>query len=529
MNKTRTFSIYLLKEQYNAESALRGNHGLETIPDASNLPAGASLYILDNQPTPPWWKSYFGITRDLHQSLKAAIVFLPVEARTFSITFGNIRHKLVDTSYEYDFGLRVALNCLDRKKLKSTDILDPSGAKRQRTQLPIDSDLRFFGFESDTNILKSLTGKVQNCYEDFFKHATGANNIRISSDVTYDRLPQLCRTLLERYQDDEYRETFPGIQNISPIRDPATIKLLNEKLIEGFRGRHDALSLNVPEILNYQDGLWVKFKGAGRSEVYDDVYLGEYYDYLESQNLALGNIEVPELKKHYLVLTNEQGEPRGENHNIYKCLIYDTVLDNEDDSYHLCDGNWYRVDRSFISNLSEFLNPKCRDTNFLNFDHKNEADFNLDVSQNGNYVCLDGTNIAPDGQTRVEPCDIFELRDGKAILHHIKISTRSSSLSHLFNQGINSIHLIRDEESARAKLTSLIQTKVEATVAPDFINPISSNEFQVEFGIITNKEPARRSLNFPLFSRISLMRAMKDLNRMGIKAHYCFIMDDTNQ
>ena len=528
MSKTHTFSIYLLKDHYNAQSALRDNHGLEAVSDADNLPAGASLYILDNPATPPWWKSYFGINDDLRQSLKAALVFLPMDQKTFAITFGNIRHKLVDISYEYDFGLRVALNCLDRQKLKSTDILDPSGAKRQRTQLPVDSDLRFFGFESDTNILKSLTGKVKDNYKEFFKHATGANNIRISSDVTYDRLPELCGTLLERYQDNAYRETFPGIQNISPIRDPVIIELLNEKLIDGFKSKHEALSLNIPEILNYQDGLCVKFKGAGQSKVYDDVLLENYYNYLESRRHSLNDIEIAKLKKSYLVLTNDDGEPKGESHNIYKCLIYDTVLDSENDSYHLCDGNWYRVDSGFISELSNFLNPKCGDTEFPNFNHRNEAEFNSSVSESPNYVCLDTTNIAPDGQTHVEPCDIFELKDGKAVLHHIKRSTRSSMLSHAFNQGINSIHLIRDDESARRKLKLLLASKVDAAVASDFAESVNNDEFEVVFGIITKKNSEQKSLNLPLFSRISLMRSMKDLNRMSIKASYCFIGDDTN-
>ncbi len=528
MSKTRTFSIYLLKEGYDAENTLKDDHDLEDDIASNGLPEGASLYVLDNPATPPWWKSYFGIEKELRQTLKAAVVFLPVGERTFAITFGHVRHNLKDTSYEYDFGLRVTLNCLDPEKLKSTDILNPNGAKRQRTQSPIDSDLTFFDFDRDTTILKSLTGKVREEHKELFKHATGASSIRISSGVTPDGLPELCKTLLELYEDDSYKTTFPDIQNISPVRDPEIIDALNAKLLADFRAKQDSISLSVPEILNYQDGLWAGFSGAGQSEIYDDVFLGRYFTYLEEHGVSLDDIEIEHLKKHCLVLTDEDGKPKGERHNVYKCLIYDTVLDDENETYHLCDGNWYLVDTDFVSKLSEFLDPLCAETDLPDFTHANEGDFNDSVSNDHDaYVCLDKKSIAPAGQTAVEPCDIFELKDGKAILHHIKISTQSASLSHLFNQGTNSIHLIRDEDEARERLKALVEQEADDDAATDFVAPIDADNFMVVFGIITHKDPAGKSLNLPLFSRISLMRAMKDLKRMGIEAEYCFIKDDT--
>lgn len=528
MTKTRSFSIYLLKEGFDASNSLKEDHALDDAVAGEALPEGATLYVLDNAPTPPWWKSYFDIRKDLKQTLKGAVVFVPVDGRVFAITFGHVYHYLLDTCYEYDFGLRVTLNCIDPDKLKSTDILEPSGAKRQRTQSPTDSDLTFFDFDRDTTILKSLTGKVRKEHKELFKHATGASNIRISSDVTPTGLPELCATLLELYEDETFKTTFPDIQNISPVRDPEIIQALNAKLVGDFRIKHDALSLSVPEILNYQDGLWASFSGVGVSAIYDDVFLGRYYAYLEGHEVSLDDIEIEQLKKHCLVMTDEDGKPRGQKHNIYKCLIYDTVLDDEAETYHLCEGNWYLVDTDFVSKLSEYLDPLCAETDLPNFTHDNEGDFNESVSNDDDaYVCLDKKSITPKGQTAVEPCDIYELKDGMAILHHIKISTQSSSLSHLFNQGTNSIHLIRDEDEARERLKTLVKTEVDDEAVAEFIAPIENDEFKVVFGIITHKEADGKSLNLPLFSRISLMRAMKDLKRMGIEAEYCFIKDET--
>jgi uncharacterized protein (TIGR04141 family) len=117
------------------------------------------LFILDGTPQPPWWKSYFGVQRDLLQTSKGALVFLPVEGRVLALAFGHVAHNLKDESYEYDFGIKVTLNCVDPKKLKNTDTLEPGSARRQRTQRAIETELTYFDFDYDSAVLKSITGK----------------------------------------------------------------------------------------------------------------------------------------------------------------------------------------------------------------------------------------------------------------------------------------------------------------------------------------------------------------------------------
>lgn len=150
MAKSRGFSIFLLKENYNAGNALKLEHSLgNPIVNAVNLPQDATLYISDKAATAPWWKDYWGIPQELEQVLKGAIVFLNVGQRCFVITFGHTHHNLQEISYEYDFGLRTTLNALDPEKIKSTDILMPENARRQRIQSPTASELTFFDFNSD--------------------------------------------------------------------------------------------------------------------------------------------------------------------------------------------------------------------------------------------------------------------------------------------------------------------------------------------------------------------------------------------
>lgn len=526
MTKTRSFSIYLLKETFNAANALKEETKLEAGVDATGLPEGATLYVLDNQPYTPWWAEFFGIQKPLSQVSKGAIIFLQASGRSFALCFGHVSHYLKDASYEYDFGLRVTLNCVDPDKLRSTDILEPSGAKRQRTQLPTAGDLTFFDVDSDSTILKSLTGKVKDAHKDVFKNATGSSNIRISSEVDAAGLIGLCEKLFALYQEETFKTAFPDIQNISPVRDPSVITQLNANLIGAFKAKDEALALTVPDLVDFGDGLWGSFAGARAGKVYDDIFLDRYYEYLDDAGVDINTVDVNTLKRHELLLTNDDGSIVRDRHSIFKSLVFDTTLDGAAESYHLCEGNWYLVDGGYVTRLKTFLDPFCQDTTLPDFKHDDEGDYNRAATAAAvGRVCLDTKNISPPGQKQVEPCDIYEVVNDLAVLHCVKISTLSAQLSHLFNQGTNSVNLMRSDPAALENMKALVGHGLTDAEKQALVAPLANDKFRVVFGIVTHKDKAQKSDNLPLFSRISLMRCMKELKRMGIAAEYCFIPD----
>lgn len=526
MTKTRSFSIFLLKDTFSSANALKEDTKLEAGVDATGLPEGAALHVMDNQPYTPWWAGYFAIQKPLSQASKGAIVFLQASGRWFALCFGHVSHNLKVESYEYDFGLRVTLNCVDPDKLRSTDILEPSGAKRQRTQLPTAGDLTFFDVDSDSTILKSLTGKVKDAHKEVFKNATGSSNIRISSAIESAGLIGLCEKLLALYQEETFKTAFPDIQNISPMRDPSVIAQLNANLIGAFQAKDQALALTVPDMVDFNDGLWGSFAGARAGKVYDDIFLDRYYEYLDEAGVDINTVDIAMLKRHELLLTNDDGSVIRDRHSIFKSLVFDTTLNAGAESYHLCEGNWYLVDSAYVARLKAYLDPLCQDTTLPDFNHEDEGAYNIAATAAAvGRVCLDKKNISPAGQKQVEPCDIYEVVDDCAVLHCVKISTLSAQLSHLFNQGTNSVNLMRSEPVASANMQALVGEGLPDPEKEALVAPITNEKFRVVFGIVTHKDKAAKSDNLPLFSRISLMRCMKEFRRMGVAAEYCFIPD----
>lgn len=522
MARSRSFSIYLLKESFNGENTLKDEHGLDEVTSAL-LPEGATIFVLDNVPYPPWWKDYFKIEEDLTQVTKGAMVFLPVAGRTFALCFGHVAHNLKEESYEYDFGLRVTLNCVDPKELRSTDSLDPGVGRRQRTQLPIGSDLTLFDFDKDSSVLRRLTGKVKAEHRELFKQATGASNLRVNSDASANNLGALCEKLLNLYHSDAYKEIFNDIQNIVPVRDPVLIAKLDQKLVEAVRAKDDALALVIPDMVDYDGALFYSFSGAGPDLQYEDLFMARYYEYLERREVDLNTIGIDQLKGYRLIIEDENGVAK-DRHRVHMSLIFDTTLDGA--SFHLSEGHWYKVESEYVKKIEEYLDPFCVGLPLPAYEHKTEGEYNEAITTaNEPLICLDETSISPDGQTAIEPCDIYYLEEGFGVFCHVKVSTLSAKLSHLFNQGANPIQLLRLDAAAMEKLKALLKEKAGNNSFDELTSPLDQDKLAVIFAIVTHKNKDNKSKNIPLFSRISLMRNMKSLQAGHIRGRFGFIED----
>lgn len=249
--------------------------------------------------------------------------------------------------------------------------------------------------------------------------------------------------------------------------------------------------------------------------------MGRYYEYLEENDVELNTLSIEDIKRHKLQLTDDNGTPK-ERHTVLKCMIFDTAVGS--DTYHFSEGNWYKVDASYISKLQAYLDPYCSPIALPEYDHATEGLYNL-AAATDSIICLDLASISPPLQTQVEPCDLYEVVNGRATFRHLKVSTLSSQLSHLFNQGINAIELLKAEPDAEKRLRDLLSSKAKAAELPKLVKPLDEGKHHVSFAIITHKDPAKKSLNLPLFSRISLRRCLRSLLLMSVKGSFGFIKD----
>lgn len=523
----RSMSIFMLKQGTSVEDALAADHKYEEVATSGETPAGTRFFVYSRPQRPPWWRDYFGITAPLGQQGNSAIAFVPVGPTTFVLSFGFGLYALRDEAYDHDFGTRVALNAVDPKRLKSADTLDPESSQRRRTQMPYDADLALLSFTGESSVLKSITGKARPELADIARSVTGASSLRVTTPVSVGDLSHLLSTLRSLADAKDYEKTFPEVEQIRPVTDPVTLADLDSRLISAIFDQQALISLSVPDILDYSDQASVTFSGVGKCAIFDDVYIKHYREYLESAGQTAETLQVENLRRHRLILLNSEQEMM-QSWTIYRSLVFESQS-QEGYSFHFSDGTWYRVADSLITSLRDYLNPYWVESDLPPHDSGTEGDYNLKVGAMEAWLCLDKTSIRLPGQSQLEPCDLARMDEDYLQLVHVKLGTSSDLLSHLFNQGVNSIQLIRTESSAMERLKALINESSHPE-ASDMIAALDGNAYRVQYVIVTHrKDFESRSDLLPLFSRLSLRRQLNALRAMGVEATITFVRDETDK
>lgn len=313
---------------------------------------------------------------------------------------------------------------------------------------------------------------------------------------------------------DNYKSAFPSLRNISPTRDPGLIDCLDSKLCEALHNHDETVALSIPEVIDYGQFSGVRFD-AGK--IYSLVIVDSLWQSFGDKILC---VTTERLRRHHqMALVDEEGTAINGPYSLYKCLVWDCELDGK--VYHLCDGLWYQIDANFLHTLNQDVHNLFENTAFPNNTKDCEAAYNNAVAEaNLGYLCIDKSLIYLE-EGSIEPCDLFRIHDGFAEFVHVKIGVVSSRLSHLFNQGGNSIEMLLSDSKAR----DLFRQKIVGHEG-EFASSFRNRKIKIIFLILTGKDPAQKEKNIPFFSRISLRRVARMLEGMGVKVSVQFAKDD---
>lgn len=530
MSRNRSFSVYLLKGEFNSlddieeRKILRDRENLTKV-DGTKLPDDTELYIVNTEPKKAWWVDYFGIQKNLTQVTKSAVLFILVRPHCFALTLGYGGTKIDDESYHYDFGRIVTLNSVDPGRLKSTEVLEPGTARWRATQVPVESGIMWFDIDHDKALLKKLTGKSKKEYEGVFKQVTGSSQLRIHTSIQPRKLPELCRKLAGLYNSTEYKTKFPELNNIVPIKDPAITRRLDERLVGAIGDQESRLQLAVPGIVDYTNISSFKFSEGKKTPVYPDVRISHFYQHLADKKIDFrrgGGRE--KLEGLGLYLATEDGFP-AKHYSIRKCLVFDTDLDDE--TYYLSEGEWYRVNKNFVEDLNDYLDRHYEDVGLPEYLGQPEWEYNKEVGRKTSLdvVCLDRTNVSPLGMNPIEPCDLYGFAKDRPIFIHVKVFRGTRELSHLFKQGEISAMLLKSEGSAREKCGRRIRSRSRHPKPPSPPDEYNITRARVVFAIASIKGGGDTSKRMTLFSRIGMRSTIKILNTMGVEVKFCYIRE----
>ena len=533
------------------EPILRKPRKVQAFNLTTEMPFEARLFISNPKMKPPLWINFLreGFTNFPIPSRKNinAVLFIRIPYgdtnEIFAFTFGQGRHLLRPHSYDADYGLRVALNAMYK------DETTPNRVKSVSTRTVAENTMRMlrqtdrratfedFGIDVQRDILSSITGIPVDTGA-WSNQLSGSDSLTANPTITFNKLGEYCKSVMEHYGQDWYKQDFTWIDNQKQVNDPDLLDKLTKKVIDSIKEKTDNISLTIPELNEFEDIVTSYISYEGNIKAFDP-YVDNLSSALEQIGL-LDDMDVESINENLLFIVEYANEEDKSEWPLFDCLSgeikYDLDTGGESRTYILSEGEFYEINSDYISALDGFIKNILENKNSIPDCHGNitEGKYNEQAAQQSpSLLLLDKQLVKVKGKTSpIEICDLLS-EDGRFI--HVKRKLSSSSLSHLFAQGYISAELLLENSDYRLGSLSIIKKQEKTKVLPpeasscigkfSFFSeqPIERGKFEVTYGIIAKWDGIEFVDALPFFSKVNLRKYVEDLNRIGYKVSYARI------
>lgn len=500
-------SIYLIKEGFAIDDVVDNG---DPYVHRHLLQDGSVVYTKPSDPHPPKWIEYFDgqLESDALVSSSASALHLVRVAvtnddeRLFAISFGYGFTLLDKEVVEERFGLKVALNQAvggGLRKLKRTAV--SGNARKTDEQMPLPSSVDAFEIDVERDLLEGVTVSGGNGLL-ATGSITGSDSLALSVSESIESICDYLKSVYAVYTLDYYKAKYGWVDRIVPVRKRSLQDALNFKAISLINAHDQNIWLAVPDILEWE--AVAGFRVGPRGPLLDDVCLDMVYP------------EPEKLPQSYDDLCNtrisEIGQAEGSVINRWcasECLYGE--VEYQGSSYCANNGKWYRIDADYKSSIESRFSKIPLYSRELPEYYKGEKEgpYNQRVveSNPSTELLLDKKTVYYGGRSsQVELCDIL-CKDGTFI--HVKHYQGSSTLSHLFNQGLVSARLIKSDPSFRKCAQGVID-KIE----PNCFTLERDSVRRVVYAIISKFDTARPEI--PFFSKVALDAVCSQLAAMDI-------------
>jgi uncharacterized protein (TIGR04141 family) len=511
--RQQRINIFLTKSNTSISEIIRGDvKGIKAHQIKPSFGLDGIIWARTAQANPPSWRSFVSeFTPDsldyLSSKNSSALLIVKVKERLFCIVFGYARSWIKDEIIERRFGMIVTLNCVDRNKLRSVDREEFDTVTRTtRSQTSTMSGIESFGLDIQRDLVRSVTGQPKDAA--FGSHVTGSDNLILTSKMKSSQLVDKCSRSLDLYAEKTYKEHFGWIDNFQRIVDAVLISDLEKRLEEEItQATNENVFISPPALVDVQDARVYRYPRERKTgDAHSDIRLDDLLEHVERSSLTIDRMKTLHIREF-----NLENNAETRSFSIYDALVYETTLDSK-----LCvltHGEWFSVDQNYVKQVELLLasievgvTPVLPDS----VTDEREEVYNLRVADasGGNLLCLDQKAVQyGGGRSKIEVCDLLSLQ-GDFV--HVKAKTKSATLSHLFNQGLVSAQVMRDQEFRK-----LAREKCQGEHKSFFdVGVYDPSAHKIAFAIITTTKIEIKDA-LPFFSKQSLANAARELKNMG--------------
>jgi len=513
-------------------------HGSTEVPLRKALPG--RLFLSRSEPRVPEWARYLtSITVSpldvpARESLGAVLLLKPEARRrlVYAVTWGNGHFLLRSDRLEPDLGLRCALNLISAKQT-GTSPWDPARVRSLRskrvsqntliteTQASRKAPIDAFPFSADVDQLRRVTGTPTDT-DSWGSTVTGGVSLYVKRPEDPQDLVELCRAIERTYRSTRYREHYGWIDNVTQVRDPDLLEKAYVWVVgELRRAEAAAINLSPPSLVSWEETAAFEYQWGRESRQVEEPSLESFRLFLTDTGV-MSELSADALRESArLHALDSAGETVG-SWSISRCLSGELIIGN--DTYVLDDGTLFFVAADYLKSLNSFVKAIPQTALRLPQAGQNEAEgtYNERVAHAlPGAILLDKKTVRRPQATAVEICDVA-VRSKHLV--HIKKGLSSSSLSHLFAQGVVSAELLHMDARFRNQVRAMLRRRLAGSGArrmTDFgwlgASSFNSQACEVAYAIMTGRSGQMPRETLPFFSRVNLRMRCQELRRMGFK------------
>lgn len=403
---------------------------------------------------------------------------------------------------------RPAIQTCGRKHAHHGNAIEPQSCHRQ------------FPFRADANQLRRVTGTPINTAE-FGSTVTGGVSIQVRRPNEAKNLVALCKSIEGVYKSKDYQRHFAWIDNVSPIYDVAKLERVYDVIIAALRddtaGR---FNLSPPGLIAWEDVTSFRYQWGRKSFDVEEPTAETFRDFLVKSQL-LPELSFEALREIPKLHALDGNLERIQSWPINRCLSGEFTIGA--DSFILDDGALLADASDYLEELNAFMRrmPDAAQAFPKTKEGEVEGDYNQRVARTlKGAIMLDRQTVSRPQATAIEVCDIA-LKSRQLI--HVKKGTSSSSLSHLFAQGVVSAELLHMDPEFRERVEQRLSGELIGTGAKQMadFDWLHADHFQpalceVVYAIMIEKRRLRKQ-DLPFFSKVNLRMRCHELRRMGFK------------
>ncbi len=268
-----------------------------------------------------------------------------VGGKVLAFTFGYGRFLLNLGCFQQDFGLKTALNTLNHQSLRSVDLHTLEDQPIQKkSQAARGSEASVFGIDIFRDVLRAVTGSPRAGVG--YKNISGGDAIySFGLEFLVDGFPQVASQLITYYELDLYKDSFGWVDNIRRIKDGDTLSALDEQLLYAVKSKDPGLIITLPEVIEWDKVLGFSFTRS-KQDLTPTIDTEQYLNNVDEDSVSIESI-----RRDRLFVTDVHDNEFG--HSVYSCLYLE--LDSGDAKNVIFGGNWYEIDKSFMSGVDSTL------------------------------------------------------------------------------------------------------------------------------------------------------------------------------